>query len=112
MSGAGVLHAARYKMMITAVCVIGESEWDCPTRLAKIMSSFRRQVQHTEKSDSDFQRVAGRWASKSDHEERKNVCFDKTEQKSSRGNIEVGLLWEPFVREKSFILYAIVSSAV
>ena len=30
----------------------------------------------------------------------KNVCCDKVEQKSSRGNIEVGGLWEPYKLEK------------
>ena len=30
----------------------------------------------------------------------KNVCCDKIEQKSSRGDIEVGWLWEPYKLEK------------
>jgi len=33
----------------------------------------------------------------------KNVCCDKVEQKSSRGDIEVGGLWEPYKSEKGVI---------
>jgi len=33
----------------------------------------------------------------------KNVCYDKVEQKSSRGDIDVGLSWVPYMLEKEFI---------
>jgi len=39
----------------------------------------------------------GRWASKSDHRWKTCVVTDKVEQKSSCGDIEVGLLWETYI---------------
>ena len=54
----------------------------------------------------DFQRGAGRWASKSDHRWR-IVCCDKVEQKSSRGDVEVGLLWEPYRLEKGVYVWCV-----
>jgi len=50
-------------------CVIGESEGDCLTRLAKISGEFVEQTRCSvpKRAISDFQRGPGRWTSNSDH---------------------------------------------
>jgi len=59
--------------------------------VTKTWSSFHRQGAAYLRAICDFQRGAGRWASKSDL--RWRTCCDKVEQKSRRGDIEAGWLW-------------------
>ena len=79
-------------------CVIGESAGDCVWRGSRRSVGSSTRCSIPKRAISDFQIGPDRWTSKSDH--RRRTCFDKVEQKSSCGDIEFHLLWEPYMLEK------------